>query len=206
MDLNPDTMFFSDGASANGVWQDSSSANNDMTLASGPTYESDGSSTLNGHAVVRFDATDDSGMSGLNLTKPYTIYIIEKGASAGSVRTINSNTANNLISMGRDGLQCNLSTGVPYSSLASNVGTHVMGVLVVPSSGSASFFKNGVDVTWTGGSAAAVDWGTVSIGADGVFDEAPNSDVARILIYLQIMTPQTALLLNLTLTLTTDYD
>ncbi len=178
MDLNPDTMFFSDGASANGVWQDSSSANNDMTLASGPTYETN---ELNGHAAVRFDATDDSGSSALNLSYPYTIYVVEKPAGTGSTRTVNSDTANALIANGRSGLQANLNGQVAgYVQDVSGVPNYC--TLVVPATGTSSFFQNGVNTT-VGSPPAVINWGTVTLGADGVFSEVADTDLYRVLIY-----------------------
>ena len=178
MDLDPDSIGQADNTTANVVWQDSSSGNNDMTLASGPTYQT---AELNGHAAVRFDATDDSGSSALSLSYPYTIYVVEKPVGTGSTRTVNSDTANALIANGRSGLQANIGGGVAVISQDIS-GTVAYGCLVVPSSGTSSFFQNGVDFT-TGSPPAPANWGTVTLGADGVFSEAANTDLYRILIY-----------------------
>ncbi len=178
MDLDADSIGQADNTTANVVWQDQSSANNDLTLASGPTYQTN---ELNGHAAVRFDASDDSGSSALNLSFPYTIYVVEKPVGTGATRTINSDTQNALIANGRSTLQANVGGGV--ATVTQDVsGLVKYGCLVVPSSGTSSFYQDGVDFT-TGSPPAPANWGTVTLGADGVFSEVANTDLYRVLIY-----------------------
>ncbi len=178
MDLNPSSLALGDGANADGVWQDSSTANNDMTLATGPTYQT---SELNGYPAVRFDNVNDGGYSALNLTRPFTIYVLEKPVSNGLTRTVNSQSVNALISNGRSGLQGYLVAHVAGTSIPT-LGKVTYAAMMVPATGTVSFFQDGRNIT-VGSPAAVADWGTVTLGYNGLFTEPADTDLYRVLIY-----------------------
>jgi hypothetical protein len=155
------------------TWQDSSAANNDVTLANATTFQTN---ELNALPCVRF-TSDGYGLSSLVLNAPCTIFLVEKSATNSGNRTVSSLENNRLISNGRDTIQ-GFVGGVVASGSQNTAACY--STLTVPASGNCTFRQNGVDETT--GSIGFADWGTVYLGS-GFNSEFPVSDVFEVIIY-----------------------
>jgi hypothetical protein len=135
---------------------------------------------INGHAVVRFDSTDDGLVTAYSLPRPYTIFLVEKPAVyGGGRRTLNSASANVLISAGRAvGNSCYVGAGI--SDQIVSAGTTAICTLVMPAVADASYRLQGADAT---DAAAGGDFGTVAFANSGTVTEVGATDVAEVLIY-----------------------
>jgi hypothetical protein len=135
---------------------------------------------INGHAVVRFDSTDDGLVTAYSLPRPYTIFLVEKPAVyAPDRRTLNSASANVLISAGRTGGN-GCFVGGKISDQFVSGGTTAICTLAMPAVADGSYRLQGADAT---DGAAGGDFGTVAFANSGATPEVGATDVAEVLIY-----------------------
>lgn len=128
-------------------------------------------------ATLKFDAVSDRFPHFRVLNRPFTIYLVEKGVSAGIFRTIGDiDTVNSIISGPRNALNnCQIAGGT-ISNFSS--GTNLaLEVVAAPSGSGAKFWVMGTDRT-------AITTNTNNFGQVGIGGSEPaNSCVCELLIY-----------------------
>jgi hypothetical protein len=169
-----------------GTWTDLSGNGRNATQTGAtqkPLYKT---GIINGKPVLRFDASNDALETSFFLSGSYSIFIVERFTSnLGAVRTLNSPSANSVLSGQRsDGnsVYHNVSPVSSYYTAAPAT------VLLNLETGNPNFVYtvNGVDRTTYAKTSEA--WGTITLGASGMYPEPANSDVAAVIIYNKMLT------------------
>jgi len=130
----------------------------------------------------------DGGMTtALSLTTPYSLALTECNPDAiisQGLRTVDSNSGNNLISSSRAGAgQCFVSGTV---APAINSADALVEILTAGSSGNFAFYSNATNVTT--GSIAAANWGPPRLGASGIWGEPGRSYLAEMVAFNTALT------------------
>lgn len=128
-------------------------------------------------AVLRLDNSNDRYDAIRTLTRPWTIYLVEKGNGGGSHRTLCSSGGNSLISTTRATLPAFIEGVV--SDYTQAAGSAHVAALSAPSGGNAVFWLDSVDRTTN---ANTSEWGGLAL-AGGPFGEVAWADVCEILVY-----------------------
>jgi hypothetical protein len=167
-----------------GTWADAGGNGYDATAAGSarPTYAA---AALGGKPGLLLDAADDGMSTALSLARPYTLFVVERPVvvDGNARRTLNSGSANNEISLSRDGLSCFVGGAVSPFSVGDTAGH--LAALRVGAGGSpvTSFRVDGVERNNVGGGPASNDWPLVSIGAAGLVPEAGNTRLCEVIAY-----------------------
>lgn len=139
---------------------------------------------VGGGAALAMDDSNDGYAAIRTLARPWTIYLVEKGAVNGRTvsRVLQSNN-NCVLSPARDGAnQAFIGGGVASYTVAEN--TPVVVALTAPSGSGASYYVDAVDRTDTPGNTN--EWGDLYLGAGAgaaASAEPPNSRVCELLVY-----------------------
>jgi hypothetical protein len=177
--LKADSLVLNDGDPLTS-WTDSSGSGNSPYTINGMTYKTN---ILNGKPIVRLRSGSGQAYSSFYLVAPYTIFVVEDphdGTNGNAKRTLTSTDVNSLISIGRSGLSC-YTTGVCSSA---SVDTPSVVDLRAPTGSAVSFYLNGTDATYNGGTPPnGTDWGTVSLGSANPYSEYGDTDLAEVIIY-----------------------
>ncbi len=155
-------------------WDDmSGSGNNAVSVITPPTYSTN---QFNGLPIVDFFSGSDGLVATLNLTRPYTIFLVASQTDSGNNRIISSPTYNVLISIRRASNTVYLEGDVVGSAYGAS-GVPIIGCLRVSASITTTFFANGADITTA---TASNDWGFVSLGNGS---EQAKAKVAEVIMY-----------------------
>jgi hypothetical protein len=140
--------------------------------------------TQNGLAALDMESGTKgyNTVTGLTLTRPYTIMLIAKQNSSGDNRILNAIGANSLMNISRASA-CVFINGnaVRNSAVAA---TNTVGILTMRVSASATttlYFNGTTDIA--DGSPASADWGELTIGRPGLFNESPLADLFELLVW-----------------------
>ncbi|MFC1659029.1 LamG-like jellyroll fold domain-containing protein [Pseudomonadota bacterium] len=181
LDANDESTITKDGDNKVSTWSDKSGNGNNATQGTStyqPTYLPDG---LSGKGTIYFDATDDRMATSLNLSSPYSVFVVfnYKSSVSAARRAIRGDTNNWLIGPYTNTIDHYAGGWVSNSfSLTQNT----FYVTSAINTGSAStFYIDGVNNTQNSGYVTPP--GIVSLGASSSVTEPLDGDIAEVIIY-----------------------
>jgi len=180
--LKADALALSDGTAVS-TWPDSSGNGNNATQSSGALQPIFKAASVNGLGSVLFDTNSNGMVTSLALTKPFTIFVVEKVNSTGSLRrTIQATSPNNsLIAVTARTSGANAYDSGTVSGFRATDATRAhIGRLAIQNSAS-SYFCDSIDET--SGATQYNDWGTIGLGYNTWNPEPCGCYVCEIIIY-----------------------
>jgi hypothetical protein len=179
--LKGDTLGLSDGTSVS-TWADSSGNGNDATQATGANQPVFKTAIVNGHDVVRFDATNDGMVTPLSVASPFSIFIVYDCATNGAARRAINGTNNYLI--GPRGSAHQMYNGAFITGPA--VTTNVFVQANALTDGSGTLFR--VNAVAIGSNGNTLGPGTLGLATSGANAEVLAGDIAEVIVYNRILT------------------
>jgi len=174
-------------------WADQSGNGYDFmqpTASTQPTYAED---VVNGHDVVRLDATDDGMTNNLSLSAPYTMFIVFNCTAGGAQRRAIQGSNNWLIGPYNSRIAHYAGNGwvSSFDRYQDGAMTYMQEFFVCEANntGASSLFRvDGVDRTTSPIPVGAP--GLLALGGSGAYNEPLGGDIAEVIVYDRALLPE----------------